>query len=86
MTMSELHALYERYFPSTPPLFAVGQGVTALRIDDDHGSTVTRPAWVRTRICPQCGKVIEWVGFSRRRFCSDACKQKAYRERKKAVK
>jgi predicted nucleic acid-binding Zn-ribbon protein len=35
-----------------------------------------------TKICVQCGDEYE-AGSLRSRYCSPACKQKAYRERKK---
>lgn len=45
------------------------------------------PYYNYTAWCEQCGKdmgLVEQFGGPMRRYCSDACKQKAYRDRKRA--
>lgn len=84
MTMAELHSLYEQYFPAAPPqLRAVGQGsvtspgnVTPLHFYGQKTVTAFK--------CPICGNPI-WGNLSKV-YCSPACKQAAYRQRKKAGK
>jgi NADH pyrophosphatase NudC (nudix superfamily) len=36
------------------------------------------------RICNECGKEFEPVRKTQAKYCSNACRQKAYRKRKKA--
>lgn len=79
MTMSELHSLYERYFPAAPPqLQAMGQGSVTAR-------TVTSQApgvWHQQPCGCGCGRLVT----GRRLYINDAHKQKAYRQRKRAVR
>jgi hypothetical protein len=85
MTMNELHALYERYFPSTPTLLAVGQGgryaagaVTGVTTAPDDGLW-----WMRKACCAcGCGRTV----YGKRMYFENACRQRVYRRRKKAGK
>ena len=46
------------------------------------GVTTTTTTGAPTRSCPICGAGFTWVG--RRRYCSDACRARAYRRRRAA--
>ena|SRR3972149_1030590 len=100
MTMAELHTLYEQYFPSAPPhqheqgragvtarvvtnvCYDNLQSVPPLRIDAPSLSYLRG----RYRTCPACGKELIRPRGTRKKYCNDACKQRAYRQRKKAGK
>lgn len=84
MTISDLEQLLREYIPD-PCAGVNGQGrasVTARANHDDRYSSPEirhyRAGW---NYCLVCGK--EFSRKNNPKYCSDACKQKAYRERKK---
>lgn len=76
MTIAELDALLERYFPSKQPEMA--------RRDRRQGRAgVTKP---QKPICPVCKHSFVKEGHAvRQKYCSRSCQQRAYRQRKKAA-
>lgn len=90
MTMAELDQLVAVHMPQIAPP-AAGRGrasVTMLRAHDRYETSsalrIDVPAlFYFIRLCPICCKEFNRVGGTRRKYCSDGCKQKAYRERKK---
>lgn len=74
VTLAELDALAERYFPSNPPEkqpHVVKQG---------RASVTNR----RKPICPVCKQPFV-KGATRQKYCSRSCQQRAYRQRKTTV-
>lgn len=89
MTIAQLEQLLQQYFPSTPALPCCGgrAGVTShVERNEryDNLEAVSSAWWYydRNRKCLTCGKQFDRHG-SRQKYCSDACKQKAYRQRKR---
>jgi len=73
MTMAELDALLELYFPSKQP--------PAARHDRQQGR-----AGVKKPECPVCKRLFVKEGHKTRQiYCSKSCQQRAYRQRKKGA-
>lgn len=70
MTMSELEHLVEQYCPSAPP-HPAQQGRAG----------VTSWKTCHERLCVCCHHSFVWVRPDNK-YCSNACRQRAYRERK----
>lgn len=100
MTMADLEALAQLYFPSAPPQLAEQgrAGVTFHRVESntlrssgdslvEQEVTQNMMFWRRpdTAICPVCKIKFEVSYGVKHVYCSKACKQKAYRQRKKKV-
>lgn len=98
MTMHELDALLQQHFPSAPPHAQQGRAGVTFHVErNDRYDNLQSESMLRTaappeaffwryehiRVCPVCCKEFDRNG-SRRKHCSDACKQKAYRQRKRA--
>jgi len=74
MTIAELDALLERYFPSKP-------------IPGINGQSKQGRAGVTNRRNPQCPVCHHQFvkGATRQKYCSRSCQQRAYRQRKKGA-
>lgn len=96
MTIAELDALAARYFPSemTPAKRNAPEegraSVTLLRSQERNTSSIEEVfmPWYRSEkaVCPICKKEFPLAYGVRQTYCSNACKQKAYRQRKKALR
>jgi formamidopyrimidine-DNA glycosylase len=76
VTIAELDALLERYFP------VQGAELPPSRSRQGRASVMTRSK----PICPICKHTFVKDGHAVRQiYCSKACQQKAYRQRKKAA-
>ncbi len=81
MTIAELEALVLRYCPPPPPP-PIGQGRESVTEEWRSSSFRNAFKYNRRRQCPVCGK--EFRRYAQQVYCSAACKQKAYRQRRKA--
>lgn len=90
VTIAQLEALAERYFPSKQPEKQgeqAQQGRASVMNSLDESDRNARRRSVEWRddhpLCRVCGKEFDRRG-TRQRYCSEACRQRAYRMRKKA--
>jgi len=89
MTIAQLEALLQEHFPqAAAPATEQGRAGVTSHVERnrryDNLETVSSALWYydRNRKCLVCGKQFDRHG-SRQKYCSDACKQKAYRQRKR---
>ena len=76
MTIAELDALLERYFPSKQPQAA----------PDDRRQGRAGVTTNKRPICPVCKHSFVKEGHATRQiYCSKTCQQRAYRQRKKGA-
>lgn len=98
MTIAELEALAALYFPSkvTPAgRNTAEKGRASVTLHLVEGNTlrlcrsdeeVTMPWFIKEKaICPTCRKEFPLAYGVKKIYCSNACRQRAYRHRKKAA-
>lgn len=96
MTIEELESLVLKYCPPPPPPPGQGRASVTLRRAEsntlcsgaaENNTSLRMSMWgwkPKKTICPVCGRAFEMSYGVHHVYCSNACKQKAYRQRRKA--